>query len=184
MNLDAEKRARRSRAIRLQEKNQLSPVQPKAARLSDSPDKILRTPVKRQKVDSNRDASPSKLRVACGTPQTPRGPPLVTPDWKQRPYVRGQKEARSPAEKHDIVPPSARFKWSKQGHMSPVLDKEFKAQFVQKMCKVNEKSARECTKVMGEFIRRTGNQWEFREQAGSSSREDESSGTVTEKSTD
>ena len=47
--------------------------------------------------------------------------------------------------------------------MSPILDKEFKEQFVQKICEVNERSARECTKVMGQFIQRTDNQWQFRE---------------------
>ena len=68
--------------------------------------------------------------------------------------------------------------------MSPVLDKEFKAQFVRKMCEVNERSARECTKAMGQFIRRTGNQWQFKDQASSSSHEEQSSRTVTEESGD
>ena len=68
--------------------------------------------------------------------------------------------------------------------MSTILDKEFKEQFVQKICEVNERSARQCTKVMGQFIRRTGGQWEFRGEASSHSHEERSSRTVTEKSSD
>ena len=184
MSLSAGTNERRDRATRRAERNLLSPIKPKVITFSQMPDRILRTPDKRQRAESKQGTPPPRFGVVCGTPQTRKNPPLATPDWRQRPYRREQRETRPPSEEHEIVPPSQRFKWSKQGHMSPVLDKEFKAQFVRKICEVNERSARECTKAMGQFIRRVDNQWEFKDQARSCSREEQSSRTVSDKSSD
>ena len=85
MNVDAEKRERRSKAERKKQHEKFSPIKPPVTNTTDLRELTLKTPEKpaqKQKFET----PPRKFSVACGTPQARRSTPLASPETRNAPF--------------------------------------------------------------------------------------------------